>query len=64
MNLIGIHKVTMEFLAKIIPGLEEIEPSILQRLYVEGTQRQSNLFVLFMLLIIILFILQQFINHI
>ena len=46
MNLIGIHKVTMEFLAKIIPGLEEIEPSILQRLYVEGTQRQSNLFCL------------------
>jgi len=27
----------MEFLAKVIPGLEEIEPSILQRLHVEGT---------------------------
>jgi hypothetical protein len=44
MNLIGIHKVTMEFLAKIIPGLEEIEPSILQQLYVEGTE--TNQFIL------------------
>ncbi|RIA94680.1 glucose inhibited division protein A-domain-containing protein [Glomus cerebriforme] len=38
-DIIGIRNVTMEFLAKIIPGLKEIGPSVFRRLYIEASYK-------------------------
>jgi hypothetical protein len=35
-DIIGIRNVTMEFLAKLIPELNEISPSVFRRLHIEG----------------------------
>lgn len=46
-DIIGTRNVTMEFLAKIIPGLNEISPPVFRRLHIEGMMEYRHNYIIY-----------------